>query len=208
MPFGWMALICFAFWLGYDLYSQQGRLRKLIQHFRSIGQFGDIANQSVYHDLGQDHGGHQQFIRVVISFRFQQSVRVDVIRLTSNIYRLFGTDIEVPPWSSYTWRIARGERHHKGDIRQIEIAHIPYDPAYPGVYGDLDTAGYYLTAGSAHVVIVEIFAGKKAQSEEILILMPHNRIFAMPDKGPGQVDPGARFIALKKGESLFPKEVP
>jgi hypothetical protein len=58
------------------------------------------------------------------------------------------------------------------------------------------------------VVVVKIFAGAKVQSEEILILVPQNRIFAMPAKGPGQVDPGGRFIALKKGESLFPKEVP
>ena len=192
IPFGWMALICFAFWLGSDLYDQQGRLRKVIGHVKSIGRFGDIYNETLHHSLGEDHGGKQSFTSIYIPFEFRINTTVDFIRLTSKIYRLSG-EIIGPLRGRYNWKIAEGERYQEGGLRPIAIAHIPHDTAHPGVYGDLNIAGYFLTSGTAHVVTIDIFAGKKRQSEKILIAMP-------------PVGPASRFIVLKKGESLFPRD--
>jgi hypothetical protein len=78
LPFGWMALLAFAFWLGYDLFQANGRMRLVKRHFESIGQFGDTYNKSLYCELGPNHGGKQHVISIYTTFTLKRNATIDV----------------------------------------------------------------------------------------------------------------------------------
>jgi hypothetical protein len=120
-----------------DCINTNSSLRNWWQMLRAVGHFGDAWNKSLYHDLGADHGGHQQFISIYVPFTFNEHTEVDAIRLTSHINRFDGR-IVGNPRASYTWKVFERTSHHRGDVIDIAIAHVPADFNHPGVYGDMD----------------------------------------------------------------------
>ena len=173
-----------------DCINTNSSLRNWRQILRAVGHFEEIYNKSHYHNLGEDHGGHQQFISIYVPFTFNKRTEIDAIRLTSQVYRFDGR-IAGDPWASYTWKVFERTNHHRGDVIDIPIAHVPADSGYPGVYGDMDLAGYYLGAGSAHLITIELFTGNRPQLHKILIILP---------------SPGGRLLVFQEGRALFPQQ--
>jgi hypothetical protein len=173
---------------------------------RVVGHFGELYNKSHYHNLGADHGGHQQFISLYVPFTFNKRTEVDAIRLTSQVYRFDGR-IAGNPWASYTWKVFERTNHHRGDVIDIPIAHVPADFGHPGVYGDMDLAGYYLGAGSAHLITIELFTGNRPQLHKISIILPSVRVAGKQAGQAGEVGPGGRLLIFQEGRALFSSAV-
>jgi hypothetical protein len=188
-----------------DCINPNSSLHNWWQMVRAVGDFGEAYNQSLDHDLGADHGGKQQFISIYVPFTFNRHTEVDAIRLTSQVHSFDGR-VAGHPRASYNWKVFERTNHHKGDKIDIPIAHVPADFSNTGVYGDMDLAGYYLSAGSAHLVTIELLAGKRPQSHKIMIILPSMRITGRQAGRAGEVDPGGRLLVFQEGRTVFPQQ--
>jgi hypothetical protein len=201
IPFGWLAIASFAFWLGYDLYHPRGRLREAWRYYNAFVNFGSIYQRQVTYDRRPDHGGSLTHVGLMLPVTFRRTVTIEAVRMTGYAYRFHGVlPIETDAWAVHVWKTEIGGRYLHGDTADLALAHFPYEFGHPGYYGELGSGGYYLSKGTAHVVVVEIIAGRHVQKKQYLVLLPDNNRYWDGKAG----NPGGRFIVFEEGNALFP----
>jgi hypothetical protein len=127
IPFGWLAIASFAFWLGYDLYHPRGRLREAWRYYNAFVNFGSIYQRQVTYDRGPDHGGSLTHIGLMLPVTFRRTVTIEAVRMTGYAYRFHGVlPIETDAWAVHVWKTEIGGRYLHGDTADLALAHISH----------------------------------------------------------------------------------
>lgn len=190
LPFGWLSLICLAFWIGQDAYHPQGRFRIFYRTIRSFGIFGPVATKPEFFSLGENYGGSQKFVGVLVPFTFSEKKTLVAVRVKSKYYRYLASKIGAYI-GSYEWKFDEGKLFLPQEQLQIPIAFIPEKAGNPGVYGDQNIKGYCFSHGTAHFITIQVISKNWTQEKSIQILMPSGRPSFEP---PSDADSGGIFL--------------
>lgn len=196
IPFGWLAIVAFAFWMGQDFYHPDGRLRQFIRRIRWVAEFAHPACRVEYLNLGDHHGGKLKVTGIYVPLTFPKSLSLRAIRIRSEIYRYQANKLggEI---GSYDWVYKQNSHFLPDQTIEIPIAFIPEDKSQPGLYADRKKEGYLLGAMTAHFITIELFKRTTIQSKTLQILIPGNQpSFDPPDK----VESGGRFFLFEDGQ--------
>lgn len=197
IPFLWIAVVLLAFWLGQNVQLAMTPNSWLRHNWRvlwRIGSFGPIQYDNCVLDLGTNHGGAKQFIRVWYRFtvRKRKRMSLDCIRISAQQFRYDGSRIVGHPLA-HVWKLVENARPLAGDDIDLTLAYISEDRSQPGVYGDKSLEGYCLASGTAHQIIIEIISKRIVQKKALFILMPADRV---EWNAPGQLNTSNRFSII------------
>lgn len=201
LPWGTVALFAIGALIGAiyaDAVNAESQLRTWWREKRFFVIFHPIYERRIMYDQGENHGGRMWHAGMMLRLEFKRKTRLDAIRMTGYVYRFNDRmPINDGPWAMHVWKSEDGQEYLKGDTIDVPLAHIPYQKEHPGFYGDLGNHGRYLSAGSAHLIIIELLTENAIQTRKVLILLPTRGISATTT--------GGRFVALQEDDIVFPR---
>lgn len=201
IPWGWLALISFAFWMGQDAYHSEGRIRKAWSIMRALGSFSDVKQAYEYIDLGPNYGGRQKYTKVFLVFEANKRIMIERAYITSKIYSFIGGKITTKK-ADYNWSQEIGQNLIAHESIDIPVAYIAEDWNTPGPYGDQRLDGRYLSSGSAHFITIRLITSRQEQKSKMQIFMP----FRQPSHSPPDVfESGGRFLVTKDRKLPLPE---
>lgn len=170
----------------------------------SFGDFSDFKCTSEDFSLGENHGVHERFLKISLTFQFHKKTRpktkVDAT-MRATRYTYTGSRIK-QKLGSYEW--VQSDTTPRSEM-EIPIAYIPRRGDNPGVYGDKKIEGYFLADKTAHYIEVELHSEYGIQRKTVQIIMPYMDLSNVSFDQPRDVTSN-RFLVFLDSKLSFPDE--